>query len=184
MIRINPEQFEHEHDNNQQNHEETAEQVDIHAACNASLEQCQNDLALMTDRLKRISADFENFKKRVERDRLAWSDTLEAEFIKELLPVIDDFDRALAESRKKEVPAQEQALITGFELIAKTLYKFLALHNVQEITKLTTFDPEFHEAVITVQSPDHKPGAIVAVLQKGFMYKETVLRPAKVTVAA
>jgi molecular chaperone GrpE len=183
MVRINPEHYEHDHEEQRKN-EESGEQAALHLQCEAELESCRQELAQMKDRLQRISADFENFKKRIERDRLLWTDTLEAELIRELLPVVDDFDRALVEQRKASQSPESLSYITGFELIAKGLYKFLTAHNVREITNLTTFDPQFHEAVMSVTSPDHKTGDIVAVLQKGFQYKDVVLRPAKVTVAA
>lgn len=177
MAAMNHEQLDNEREEGMHEQEASCDQ------CTTALESCNNELALMKDRLQRLSADFENFKKRVERDRLSWTDTLEAEFIKELLPVVDDFDRAIDELQKSQLSPDESSRLTGFTLIAKALQKFLMTHNVQEITELTTFDPLFHEAVTMVAMPDHKSGEIIAVLQKGYKYKDAVLRPAKVAVA-
>lgn len=176
-MRIHPDHYEQEEQAQDTNERQECER------CKQERDECKNELVLMKDRLQRVTADFDNFKKRLERDRASWTDTIEAELIKDLLPVIDDFDRAISEHKKKERSPEFDSWLTGFELIAKALSKFLTAHNVQEILNRATFDPQFHEAILQVAVEGKESGQIVDVVQKGYMYKDTVLRPAKVTVA-
>lgn len=132
---------------------------------------------------KSVAADFENFKKRVERDRVAWTRSSQAEVLRDLLPIVDDFDRAIAEYQKQENEASHESWIAGFELIRKALNKLLQTYGVTPIVHMTDFDPEFHEAVAHVESPTHEAGTIVDVVQKGYMFNGLVLRAARVTVA-
>ena len=154
-----------------------------HAEHEAALVACQEELQRVQGQLLRVTADFDNFKKRIERERSRWTDMIEMEMIRSLLPIIDDVDRAIAESQKKERTAELDAWLAGFELIAKSLYKFLNDHDVKEMTEVVQFNPEYHEAVAHISSEGHQSGDIVEVIQKGFLFKDTVLRPAKVAVA-
>lgn len=147
------------------------------------LETCTKEINELKDAARRVAADFENFKKRVERDRALWSQAAQAEVFIKLLPIVDDFDRALQQAYKQERTSELAAWLAGFELINKSLYKFLQSFDVRPIEHMSQFDPEFHEAIAQVESPDHASGAIVEVAQKGFMMKDRVLRPARVTVA-
>jgi len=177
MARIHPEHYEQEEQqqNSENNHD--CEQ------CKQEKEKCLEELALMKDRLARVTADFDNFKKRLERERGSLVDTIEADLIKELLPVIDDFDRAVAEHKKEKHSSEFDAWLAGFELIAKALYKFLSQHHVQVMANVTIFDPQFHEAIAQSAIAGKEQGAIIEVVKKGFMYKNNVLRPAQVVVA-
>jgi molecular chaperone GrpE len=134
------------------------------------------------DQLVRLGADFQNYKKRVEKDRTLWIDRSRMDVLLPLLTIVDNFDRALHDDQKNE----EQSFkdwIKGFEMIRKSLYDFLAQQKVVIIEQMQTFDPTLHEAVMQVESADHASGDIVQVLQAGFMYKDQVLRAAKVSVA-
>lgn len=176
MARIHPEHYENEEQQQNSEHSQECEQ------CKQERDKCFEELALMKDRLQRVTADFDNFKKRLERERSSLVDTIEADLLKSLLPVIDDFDRAMKEHKKEKNP-QRDAWLAGFELIAKALDKFLVAHHVTEMTNLTTFDPQFHEAVAQIPAADKEHGAIVEVVKRGFMFKNVVLRPAQVVVA-
>ncbi|HML19376.1 MAG TPA: nucleotide exchange factor GrpE, partial [Candidatus Dependentiae bacterium] len=132
---------------------------------------------------QRLAADFENYKKRVERDRGSWTYTAQAEILRDILPVVDDFDRAIAEYRKSEHAGQYAAWISGFELIRKALDKFLSNHGVTLIEQMIVFDPQYHEAIAHIESPAHSSGQIVDVIQKGYMLNDKVLRVARVAVA-
>jgi molecular chaperone GrpE len=147
------------------------------------LETCEVEVAGLKEMCKQVAADFENFKKRVERDRVAWSHSAQAEVLRNLLPVVDDFDRAMLEYEKIEKSAGHEAWIAGFDLIRKALDKFLQTYGVTAIKQLDHFDPEIHEAIAQVESPTHESGAIVDVVQKGYMFNGHVLRVARVTVA-
>lgn len=151
---------------------------------NNELSTCKTDLANAHERIARLQADFENYKRRTEKDRASWSLTAQAGILIDVISIADDLDRAMQEARKSA--EQNPALanwITGFEMIEKSVTKMLSKHGVQEIKDYSQFDPEKHEAIMQVESPAHDSGQVVAVLQKGYMFKDTILRPAKVSVA-
>lgn len=130
----------------------------------------------------RVSADFANYKRRIEKERLEWMQTAQASVIQKMLPIADDLERALAHAQSQT--AQEMnALIDGFVLIQKNLKKVLEEQGVQEINTSGAFDPEFHEALVSVQTEDKQAGDIVDVLRKGYLLKGKVLRHAQVSVA-
>jgi len=159
--------------------------------CNNALEDVNQELQIqqkekinsLQEQLARLTADFQNYKKRTEKDQLLWTDRARSDVFSALLPSIDNFDRALLDAQKNEQSDSFKEWITGFALISKSLYEMLAAQKVTPIEQITVFDPHLHEAVVQVESADHESGAIVEVLQKGFMFKDTVLRTAKVTVA-
>lgn len=133
--------------------------------------------------LARLTADFQNYKKRVEKDRALWMDRSRMDVLLPLLSVVDDFDRALKDAQSGEDQERFQNWIKGFEMIRTALYGFLAQQKVVVIEQVQTFDPLLHEAVMQVESPDHESGAVVQVMQTGYMHKDQVLRTAKVSVA-
>lgn len=150
---------------------------------NQELEACNQEINALKTTCKQLAADFENFKRRTELSRAHWTTEAQAELLLPLLSIVDDFDRAVAHYAKKDLTPEVDSLLSGFVLINKSLYKFLSTYGVNPITSLQSFDPHLHEAVMQVQSQDHESGSIVEVLQQGFMYKDRVLRPARVTVA-
>ena len=133
------------------------------------------ELSMWQDQCKRISAEFENFKRRVDKDKARWSEIAKESVLLDLLPFIDTFDAALQQKNSAD--------LTGIEMMYQTLLKILNKHDVSVMQPIKDFDPEFHEAVMQVQSDKHASGQIVDVLSKGFMIKDRVLRPAKVSVA-
>jgi len=144
----------------------------------ADIKKAQEQAAVWKEQASRILADYENFQKRTERDRIQWMQLAQGNVVKDLLPVVDNFDRAL--SAKTENNAE---LFVGIEMIYKSFMQVLHKYGVTEFTEYTTFDPELHEALMDVESADHASGQIVQVLEKGFMMKDKVLRPAKVMIA-
>lgn len=130
----------------------------------------------------RLNADFDNYKKRIAKERLSWIVNCQSDLLLDLLPIIDDFDRAFSGYKKGENKDLDN-YIQGFELIYKSLYKFLEKYDVKQMTDFSSFNPEYQEAIAQVDSVDHKPGEIVSVLQKGYFIKDKVLRPARVTVS-
>jgi len=143
-----------------------------------TLEICQQEAAMWKDQFARISADFDNYKKRMDREQIQWMQTAQTIVIKDLLMVVDNFERAL--SQKTDETA---SLYVGIEMIYKSVLQVLSKYGVKEFAEYKNFDPELHEALMHAESADHKPGQIVQILEKGFMIKDKVLRPAKVTVA-
>jgi molecular chaperone GrpE len=146
-----------------------------------ALNACQTELSDCKENYKRLSADFQNFKKRLQKEQSSLQHMLQADVLLKILPVIDNFDRALQERPEQEAGCK--AWLEGFELIRKELYAVLEYYGVKEIESTDEFNPEYHEAVMQVESDNHEPGDIVEVLQKGYMIGDRVLRPAKVSVA-
>lgn len=144
----------------------------------SDVEVCQQEAAMWKDQYARISADFDNYKKRMDREQVQWMQTAQTMVIKDLLTVVDNFERAL--SQKTEDTA---SLYIGIEMIYKSVLNILAKYGVKEFAEYNEFDPEKHEALMHAESANHESGQIVQVLEKGFMIKDKVLRPAKVTVA-
>lgn len=139
-----------------------------------NLDQCHAEISLWKDQCRRVSAEFENFKKRTERDQARWSENAKESVLIELLSIVDDFDRALQ---------QENGDNDGISMMYQSFMKILEKHGVVAMDSYESFDPNFHEAIMQVESDVHESGQIVDVLAKGFMVKNRVLRPAKVSVA-
>lgn len=140
--------------------------------------QAEKDELLQT--LVRRQADFENYRKRVEREGHDAGHRAVARLIEDLLPVLDAFDRAIA---AHDDPAYEEYR-KGFELIYRQLWEALARQGVARIeAEGKPFDPHVHQAVERVESEDHADGSVLAVLQQGYTLRGRVLRPAIVRVA-
>lgn len=143
-------------------------------ACLSNLESCQKERDEWKEKYLYARADFDNIQRRMAKDmdRLLWD--AQAKILREIIEVVADFERAL------EVHKNEQE---GFILIYKRMLKMLDQVGVKEIAVGNEFDPELHEAVAHVAAPDHESGSIVQVLQKGYLFKNEILRPARVSVA-
>lgn len=132
------------------------------------------------DRLLRKTAEFDNFRKRVERDRKEMIDWAAAEVISDLLSIVDDFDRALA----ADAPPEAQAYKSGLELIQRQLAELLKKRGVSTVEALgADFDPHLHQAVAYEEVEGAREGEVVGVLAKGYKLGEKLLRPALVKVA-
>jgi molecular chaperone GrpE len=141
----------------------------------------QAEKAELLQTLLRRQADFENYRKRVEREGLEASQRGVGKVIEDLLPALDAFERAIA---AHDDPAYEEYR-KGFELIYRQLWDVLARHGLVRIeAEGRHFDPHFHQAVERVETADHEDGSIVAVLQQGYTLRGRVIRPALVRVAA
>lgn len=143
---------------------------------------CLAELVQLKEKFVRLGADFQNYKKRIEKDRIEWMDRSKADVLIGLLPIVDNFDRALDEASRVQNEQLKEWLV-GFELINKVLYDYLKDQGVQPIVQNVDFDPTMHDAVAHLDSVDHTSGQIIDVFEKGFSYKGKVLRTAKVTVA-
>ena len=134
----------------------------------------------MRDRWLRKTAEFDNYRKRVERERREQSDQAIVDLLEALLPVVDDFDRALTVEAGPEADAYRK----GVELIHAKLHDLLKKRGVHPIDALgADFDPNIHQAVVHEASPEHRDGEIIAELQKRYMLGDRLLRPAMVKVA-
>jgi molecular chaperone GrpE len=140
--------------------------------------QAEKDELMQT--LVRRQADFENYRKRVERERQEESRRAASRLIESLLPVVDGFERAL---RSHEDPAYEE-YHKGLELIYRQLLDVLARQGLERIQAAgKPFDPNFHQAIERVETREHADGTVVSVLQDGFVFHGRVLRPSIVRVA-
>ena len=138
------------------------------------------DLEELRQTLLRRQADFDNYRKRVEKERFEDSKRATARVIEGLIPVIDGFEHALAAHRESEYDNYRK----GFELIYKQLLENLTKLGVERIDPAgKSFDPHLHQAVDRSETKDHADGAILQVFQPGYMFHGRVLRPAMVRVA-
>jgi len=130
------------------------------------------------DRYVRAIADFDNFRKRTEREKADFFRYAVATVLKDILPVLDNFDRALEHAEEGD------EFHKGVHLIYKQLFEVLQKHGLKPIDQMSvTFDPNIHEAVIREEDPSVPNHTVVAVLQRGYHLHDRLLRPALVKVA-
>lgn len=169
--------------------EETKETTHAESAeleLNESLERdldpltaCQVEVAQWKDRFARVSADLENFKRRTQKEQQTWFTLGQRQLAKELLEIVDTMEHALRDNAQ----SSDDQMLQGVQLMYKNMQKLLEKFGVKEIIEVDEFNPELHEGLMQVDSDAHESGAIVAILQKGYWFKDEVLRPAKVSVA-
>ena len=131
------------------------------------------------DRLLRLAADFENYKKRAARERSEYIALANERLVKELIPVLDDLERALVAATEHE----EAALEEGVRLVHQSLAGLLRRQGLEEIDAAGRFDPHVHEALLS-QPSEAEEGSVIDVVQKGYKLGDRVVRPARVVVAA
>jgi molecular chaperone GrpE len=131
------------------------------------------------DDLKRLAAEFDNYRKRTARDQESLVARAAERLVKELLPVLDDLERALVAADEHE----EAKLEDGVRLVHRSLADSLRREGLEEIPTEGVFDPHVHEALLS-QPSDAVEGTVIEVLQKGYRLGDRVLRPARVVVAA
>lgn len=134
----------------------------------------------LRDRLLRKTAEFDNFRKRVERERREFAEWAAADLVGEVLAVVDDFERALA----VEAPPEAQGYRSGVELIHRQLLDLLKKRGVTPVETVgAAFDPHLHQAVAYDESPGVPDGQVIGELRRGYRLGERLLRPALVRVA-
>jgi molecular chaperone GrpE len=144
------------------------------------LARLQRDRDELYDRLLRKSAEFDNYRKRVDKERREHAEWAAADVLSDVVAVLDDFDRALA----TEAPPEAQSYRAGVELIHRQLGELLRKRGVMPIETLgTDFDPHLHQAVAYDESPGAREGEVIGELRKGYRLGERLLRPALVRVA-
>ena len=131
------------------------------------------------DRYLRLAADFDNYRKRVAREHAELSARANERLLNELLPVLDDLERALEAAAEHE----EAKLEEGVQLVHRSLAALLQRHGLSEIETSGSFDPHVHEALLTQPGEGAEEGSVLQVLQKGYKLGDRVLRPARVIVA-
>lgn len=143
---------------------------------NSALEACKKELSHYKERYAYLMSDFENHRRREATEMVNRIARAQSTIFLDILPIVDDFERAFS---------QQNQNCAGFELIYRNLLKLLEKNGITPmvIKEGQTFDPEFHEALMHVQHEGKNSGEIVQVLQKGYLFKGAVLRPAHVSVA-
>jgi molecular chaperone GrpE len=152
-----------------------AEQNDVPTSCD------EDDLKLLQDRYLRLAAEFENYKKRAQKDQDEYRKYAQEQLLKEMLPVFDNLQRALKHARQS---GNTDGVLQGVELTLKQYLETLARFGVKPIQSVgMPFDPAVHQAVATVQAKrGQKPNTVVEEYEKGYYLRDRVLRPAMVTV--
>jgi molecular chaperone GrpE len=132
-------------------------------------------------RYLRSQADFDNYRKRTLKEKEELVQYASMKLVGELLPVLDNFERAIASSKENK---DFDALAKGVDMIFRQFEQVLAREGLKPIEAVgRPFDPEFHQAIMQVESEDHEEGTVVEEVQKGYMLKDKVLRPAMVKVS-
>ena len=135
--------------------------------------------AALEDRLLRLAADFDNYKKRAAREREEYVTHANERLVKELLPILDDLERALMAAAEHE----EAALEVGVALVHRSLASLLERQGLKPISTEGKFDPHVHEALLS-QPSEADEGSVIDVVQKGYTLGDRVVRPARVVIAA
>ena len=129
--------------------------------------------------LQRVAADFDNYRKRAARERDELTDRANERLVKELLPILDDLERALVAAAEHE----EATLEEGVRLVHRSLAALLERHGITPISTDGKFDPHVHEALLS-QPSEAEEGSVIDVVQKGYTIGDRVVRPARVVIAA
>ena len=168
--------------------EQTEEQTEVEAQEETTevdpLEAAQAEAAEYKDKYLRAHADFENSKRRLEKDKMNAVSYANESFAKDILAVIDSFENALAsiegadEENSSEVLKQMKE---GVNLTYEQLKKILEKNHIKEVDCSGEFNPEVHQAIMQVESDEHEAGDVVQVMQKGYTIKDRILRPAMVS---
>lgn len=135
------------------------------------------ELSQMADQMMRLAAEYDNFRKRSQKEKDGIFADAVIKTVTELLPVLDDFERAMA------VPCADTAYYNGILMVQKKLVNYLAKLGISEVPANGTFDPELHNAIQHVEDETLPANAITAVLQKGYRLGDRVIRHTLVTVA-
>nr|WP_281280400.1 nucleotide exchange factor GrpE [Paenibacillus koleovorans] len=132
-------------------------------------------------RYLRTQADFDNFRRRSRQEKEDFAKYASAKLLEQLLPVVDNFERALGTTRESR---DFDALIKGVDMIFRQLDQVLVQEGLTPMNAVgQPFNPEFHQAIMQVESEEHEEGIVVEEIQKGYMLKDKVLRPAMVKVS-
>jgi molecular chaperone GrpE len=143
------------------------------------VEEVQETESETDDRLLRLAAEFDNFKKRAAREREQYVALANERLVKELLPILDDLERALTAAEQHE----EAQLEEGVRLVHRSLASLLERNGLTQIETEGKFDPHVHEALLAQPAEEKESGDVLDVIQKGYKLGDRVVRPARVIVA-
>ena len=163
----------------EQNAEQIVEEVptDLTETLKADIERLKKELNEKQDRIMRLQADFDNFRKRTAKEKTELASTIEQAFLKDLLPLLDNLSRATDAVENGE-ESNVETLKKGIEMINQETVAAMGKHGLEPIeTEGKMFDPNFHQAVMRVADPEKEDGAIAAELQRGYIARGRVIRP-------
>jgi molecular chaperone GrpE len=175
--------------NNRTNAADDAERMEDEGAAGTAVDpapaladeivELRKDRDNLQDRLLRQAAEFDNYRKRIERERRELSEFASADILQDILPIVDDFERAL----KVDAPGSEPYR-QGLEIIHRGLQELLRKRGVTAVDAVgADFDPHIHQAVSYEEAPDRRDGEVIAEFRRGYRLGDRLLRPAMVKVA-
>nr|WP_229716785.1 nucleotide exchange factor GrpE [Paenibacillus aceti] len=171
----------HEAEEPKEQQTEKAAEAAAEENANGELKKLQAELLEQQQRLLRVQADYDNFRRRTVKEKEDLAKYASSKLISELLPVIDNFERALSTVSDNEEVA---AYAKGVEMIIR---QFETVLQAEGLVKMETvgevFNPEFHQAIMQVESDEYEEGIVVEEVQRGYLLKDKVLRPAMVKVS-
>ena len=170
----------------EQNVEQIVEEVptDLTETLKAEIERLKLELKDKQDKMMRLQADFDNFRKRTAKEKTELAATIEQAFLKDLLPLLDNLSRA-TEAVENGEDSNVETLKKGIETINQETVAAMGKHGLEPIdTEGKTFDPNFHQAVARVADPEREEGTIAAELQRGYIARGRVIRPSMVQVVS
>ncbi len=145
------------------------------------MDQIKMDMEELNDKYLRLNAEFQNYRKRVEKEKTDIFKYGQEKFMIEMLPIMDNFERALLASQQENTDSK---VMDGVILIKKSLDEFFERNGIKKIDAIgMPFDPIKHHAVMTVESEDHASDHVVEVFQEGYVLNDKVIRPCMVKVA-
>lgn len=161
--------------------EESAEQeADTAGAAQAELETLRKQADENLERYLRVQADFDNFRRRSRQEKEDFAKYASSKLVEQLLPVLDNFERAIQSSKDSK---DFDSLLKGIEMTFRQLDQVLEQEGLKRMEAAgQPFNPEYHQAIMQVESEEHEEGTVVEELQKGYLFKDKVLRPAMVKV--
>jgi molecular chaperone GrpE len=173
-----------ENENLEESQAEEAGETQEEAVETNPLEVALAEAADYKDKYLRAHADFENSKRRLEKDKMNAVSYANESFAKDILAVMDSFENALASIEGTDEENSSEVLANmkeGVNLTFEQLKKILEKNSIKEVSCEGEFDPEVHQAIMQVESDEHEAGDVVQVMQKGYTIKDRVLRPAMVS---
>ncbi|MBW1823299.1 MAG: nucleotide exchange factor GrpE [Deltaproteobacteria bacterium] len=152
-----------------------------HKGLKKKLEEKEEEVKTLYDKLLRTQAEFENYKKRIEKEKSDLRKYAGEGILREIIHAVDNLEMAIKHASESD---QSESISEGIEIILKQLLKSLERFGVKSFVSIgEIFDPNRHEAVVQVESAEHEPNTIIAESQKGYFLQDRLLRPALVTVA-
>lgn len=162
---------------------ELVQKNEINQGLIAQMDELRGRATAAENEVQRMAADFQNARRRLDRSTEERIDEATRRFATQLLPVVDDLELALA-NLPETVVDEDAAWVKGVSQIHGKILKTLASQRIEPMAKEGPFDPELHEAVQQMESADHESGHIIETMRTGFTFKDKVLRPSMVRIAA